>query len=170
MYLLIHGAIKVLIVAGLLLNKRWSYPSFTERAHDNDTEAEIRSELEDDPLHLPLRRVIWNLDGRDATRLHDFTQLSKRRRAVVRRPDRRNLSRFFQVLQHRKMISPVHQVMDLVEVYISTKKVQRFSNLIAPFDSGPRHVWDVQIELTGSIIGYSSEVDEVFKSPSHSFC
>ena len=26
MYLLIHGAIKVLIVAGLLLNKRWSYP------------------------------------------------------------------------------------------------------------------------------------------------
>ena len=32
------------------------------------------------------------------------------------------------------------------------------------------HVWDVQIELTGSMVGYSSEVDEVFKSPSHSFC
>ena len=27
------------------------------------------------------------------------------------------------------------------------------------------HVCEVQIELTGSMVGYSSEVDEVFKSP-----
>src|SRR5580704_14601257 len=31
-------------------------------------------------------------------------------------------------------------------------------------------VWDGQIELTGAMVGYSSEVDEVFKSARHSFC
>jgi hypothetical protein len=32
------------------------------------------------------------------------------------------------------------------------------------------HVWDIQIELTGSMVGCGSKVDEVSKSPSHSFC
>lgn len=32
------------------------------------------------------------------------------------------------------------------------------------------HVWDSQLELTGSVVGSGSEVDEVFKSSSHSFC
>jgi hypothetical protein len=32
------------------------------------------------------------------------------------------------------------------------------------------HVWDIQIELTGSMVGNGSEIDEVFESPSHSFC
>jgi hypothetical protein len=32
------------------------------------------------------------------------------------------------------------------------------------------HGWDGQFELTGSMVGGGSEVDEVFKSPSHSFC
>jgi hypothetical protein len=31
------------------------------------------------------------------------------------------------------------------------------------------HVWDIQIELTGSVIGGGSEVDEVSKSARHSF-
>ena len=30
--------------------------------------------------------------------------------------------------------------------------------------------WDNQIELAGSLVGGGSEVDEVFKSASHSFC
>ena len=32
------------------------------------------------------------------------------------------------------------------------------------------HVWDIQFELTGSMVGDGSEVDEVSESPSHSFC
>ena len=32
------------------------------------------------------------------------------------------------------------------------------------------HVWDIQFELTGSVVGCGSEVDEVSKSTSHSFC
>jgi hypothetical protein len=31
------------------------------------------------------------------------------------------------------------------------------------------HVWDIQIELTGSVIGGGSEVDEVSKPARHSF-
>jgi len=30
--------------------------------------------------------------------------------------------------------------------------------------------WDSQIELTGSVVGGGSEVDEVLESPSHSLC
>ena len=32
------------------------------------------------------------------------------------------------------------------------------------------HVWDIQIKLTGSMVGCGSEVDEVSKATSHSFC
>jgi hypothetical protein len=31
------------------------------------------------------------------------------------------------------------------------------------------HSWNSQVELARSLVGYGSEVDEVFKSPSHSF-
>jgi hypothetical protein len=31
-------------------------------------------------------------------------------------------------------------------------------------------VWDSQFELTGSVIGSGSEVDEIFESSGHSFC
>jgi hypothetical protein len=32
------------------------------------------------------------------------------------------------------------------------------------------HGWDSQVELAGSVVGGGSEVDEIFKSPSHSLC
>jgi hypothetical protein len=32
------------------------------------------------------------------------------------------------------------------------------------------HRWDIQIKLTGPMVGCGSEVDEVSKSPSHSLC
>jgi len=32
------------------------------------------------------------------------------------------------------------------------------------------YIWHIQIELTGSMVGCGSEVGEVSKSPSHSFC
>jgi len=31
-------------------------------------------------------------------------------------------------------------------------------------------VWDSEFELTGSVIGSGSEVDEIFESSGHSFC
>ncbi len=48
----------------------------------------------------------------------------------------------------------------------SNKLIRCFLWLVVELD----HVWDSQLELTGSVVGSGSEVDKVFKSSSHSFC
>jgi hypothetical protein len=86
-----------------------------------------------------LNRVVRNLDGGDAARLHHLLQLSERRRLIVSRPDRGNLSVVLQLLEHGELRAPIDQVVHLIEIDVATKKSQCGLRLAAAlFTIGPK--------------------------------
>src|SRR5947209_19043777 len=96
--------------------------SLGEWTHDNDTQTKIGGQRQDLTLNLTLQRIIGNLDGGNATRQHDALQFSKEGTTIVRGTNCVHLSGIAQSLQHREMLLPEHQVVDLVKTDVLVQK------------------------------------------------
>ena len=56
------------------------------------------------------------------------------------------------------------------EIQLAQQRAQHYGpSLFCVGSSKLGHVWEIQIELTGAMVGSGSEVDEIFESAGHSF-
>src|SRR6266700_6312038 len=90
--------------------------SLSEGPHNHHADAKVGGKGQYLALYFALQGVIGYLDGRYAPRLHDLTQFTKGRTAVVPGTNSTDLPSLLQLLQQSQVLTPVYQVMDLIEI------------------------------------------------------
>jgi len=103
--------------------------SLAERAHKQDAEAEVVGQRQDRALDLALGRVVRHLDGVDSPGGHELGQFAEGGRGVVSGSEQADQPPVPRGFQHRQVLGPGHQVVDLHEVDAAAVPVHRAGEL-----------------------------------------
>ena len=99
--------------------------AFAERAHQQDSDTELVGQRQDRGLDLAVGGVVGHLDAVDAAAAHEVGELPEGRRRVVGSADQADQSPVPGGLEHRQLVGPGDQGMDLRKVDPATVPVHR---------------------------------------------